>query len=194
MNQKRLIVITGATGTGKTTASRYLSEHYHIQRVMTHTTRPMRPGEQNGVDYYFETPASFATKHYIEHVTYAGFEYGSSHESLDKAWRKHNFVSIVLDTKGAITYAQTLGDRISVLFMTIADPAILRTRLLHRGDDPKMVDARLASPEYKRDLQLPAALRPYAQVIQNDDWPQAQVAIDQYLKHLALRTAGLDQH
>jgi guanylate kinase len=59
----KLIVITGATGTGKTTVSGYLRDNYRIHRVMTHTTRPARTGEKNGVDYYFETPASFATKH-----------------------------------------------------------------------------------------------------------------------------------
>ena len=87
----KLIVITGATGTGKTTVSGYLRDNYRIHRVMTHTTRPARTGEKNGVDYYFETPASFATKHFIEKVTYAGYEYGSSHESLEKNWTKHPF-------------------------------------------------------------------------------------------------------
>ncbi len=80
----KLIVITGATGTGKTTVSGYLRDNYRIHRVMTHTTRPARTGEKNGVDYYFETPASFATKHFIEKVTYAGYEYGSSMNRLKK--------------------------------------------------------------------------------------------------------------
>ncbi len=193
MTQQKLIVITGATGTGKTTVSRYLREHYHIERVMTHTTRPKRPGEVDGVDYFFETPASFAAKHYIEHVTYAGYQYGSSYESLNAAWRHANFVSIVLDTAGAITYADQLGAKIAVLYLTIEDPSILRARLLHRGDDPAMVEARLASPEYKRDLQLPTALRPYAHVIVNDDWTAAAKQIDAFLKSLALTSAGLSE-
>ncbi len=128
--QHKLIVITGATGTGKTTVSSYLKRHYGVNRVMTHTTRPQRPGEIDGVDYYFETPASFAAKHYIEHVTYAGYEYGSSFESLNQAWAQADFVSIVLDTKGALTYARQLGDKIAVLYLTIEDPSILRQRCL----------------------------------------------------------------
>lgn len=191
MTEKKLIVITGATGTGKTTVSHYLTEQYHIRRVMTHTTRPMRPGEKNGVDYYFETPAGFASKHYIEHVTYAGYQYGSSYESLHKAWRKAPFVSIVLDTKGAITYAEELGHRIVVLYLTIAEPQILEQRLLDRGDAPEMVAARLASPEYTRDLALPPELAPYATVITNDDWPDAKLQVDRWLKQLALTSAGL---
>lgn len=92
----KLIVITGATGTGKTTVSAYLRDNYRIHRVMTHTTRPARKGEKNGVDYYFETPASFATKHFIEKVTYAGYEYGSSHESLEKKLGEASFFKYCL--------------------------------------------------------------------------------------------------
>ncbi|KRM72193.1 AAA family ATPase [Lacticaseibacillus brantae] len=190
----KLIIITGATGTGKTTVSRYLTENYHIKRVMTHTTRPMRVGEENGVDYYFETPESFATKHYIEAVTYAGYQYGSSHESLNKAWAKAPFVSIVLDTAGAITYARNIPSDIVVLYLTIDDPNVLRQRLLGRGDEPKMVEARLQSPEYTRDLSLPDELKPFATVINNDSWPAAQVQIDAFMKHLALKAAGLDSN
>ncbi|MFD1430171.1 guanylate kinase [Lacticaseibacillus mingshuiensis] len=191
MKHNKLIVITGATGTGKTTVSSYLTEQYRIRRVMTHTTRPPRPGEQNGVDYYFETPESFATKHFIEHVTYAGYEYGSSYESLNKAWAKANFCSIVLDTKGAITYAKELGDKISILYLTIKDPSILKARLLNRGDDPEMVEKRLASPEYTRDLTLPAELSDLSTVIVNDDWETAKRHIDAYIKDCALRAVGL---
>jgi guanylate kinase len=66
---------------------------------MTHTTRPRRHNEVEGVDYAFETPQSFAANHYIEDVTYAGYQYGSSYESLYAAWDKAAFASIVLDTK-----------------------------------------------------------------------------------------------
>jgi guanylate kinase len=53
-----------------------------------------------------------------------------------------------------------------------------------------MVAARLASPEYQRDLLLPEALKASASVIANDDWDQAKVAIDQFMKTLALSVAG----
>ena len=181
----KLIVITGATGTGKTTVSAYLRDNYRIHRVMTHTT-----GEQNGVDYYFETPASFATKHFIEKVTYAGYEYGSSHESLEKNWAKHPFLSIVLDTKGAITYVRELPKEVVVLFLTIDDPTVLKDRLLGRGDEPNMVAARLKSPEYKRDLTLPDELKPFATVIKNDRWDEARQQIDRFMKDLALKSCG----
>ena len=53
-----------------------------------------------------------------------------------------------------------------------------------------MVDARLKSPEYQRDLVLPAELTASATVIANDNWPHAQAAIDQFMKQLAKEVAG----
>ena len=96
---KHVIVITGATGTGKTTVSTYLKTKYQIPRIITHTTRPKRPGEQDGVDYYFETDASFGHNHFLEAVTYAGYQYGSSYEGLERAFEKSDLVSIVLIPK-----------------------------------------------------------------------------------------------
>lgn len=182
MSAHRLIVIAGATGTGKTTVSRYLHDESRIERVMTHTTRPKRAGEQDGVDYAFETPASFAANDLLESVTYAGYQYGSSMELLEAAWRRAPLASIVLDTKGAITYANRLGHQVAVLFLTIGDPSILKTRLLARGDAPEMVTHRLASPEYRRDLTLPAELRDFATVVANDDWATARLAIDEFVR------------
>ena len=69
---KKLIILCGASGTGKTTIQNYLLKQYGIPRVLTHTTRAKRKGEKDGVDYYFETPVSFAPKHYFESVTYDG--------------------------------------------------------------------------------------------------------------------------
>ena len=182
----RLIVITGASGTGKTTISRYLRDTYGIQRVITHTTRPPRPGERDGRDYYFETEASFAKKHYIESVSYAGRHYGSSREALQMAWQKRRTVSLVLDTQGAIAYAKVLPRQLTVVYVAISNPQVLAERLKRRGDDPAEIKKRLASQEFKRDLQVPAALAPYAHVILNDDWQTAQKQVDQALKAVLL--------
>ena len=186
MGNKRIIVITGATGTGKTTVQHYLADEYGIPRVITHTTRPKRDGERDGVDYYFETPDSFPQNHFLEHVQYSGYEYGSSHEGLDRAWAKSDIASIVLDTAGAVTYADQLGAAVAVMFLTIDDPAVLRQRLLDRGDAAERVEARIHSKEYARDLALPAAIKACATVIMNDNWAAARVAVDHFIAQLGI--------
>lgn len=72
---KKIIIITGASGVGKTTVNQYLQKKYEISSIITHTTRPKRPGEIDGVDYYFETPDSFKQHLYLEQVKYAHYTY-----------------------------------------------------------------------------------------------------------------------
>ncbi|MFD0896976.1 nucleoside/nucleotide kinase family protein [Loigolactobacillus binensis] len=189
MLPQRLFVITGATGTGKTTVSHYLTKYYQIPRVITHTTRPPRPNEKNGRAYYFETPTSFFTKHYIEYVKYADYYYGSSREALAAAWHKCEYASIVLDTKGAITYVEALGDQVIPLFLTVKHTTALVTRLAKRGDQQEMIRRRLASAEYKRDLQLPVQLARQAEVIVNDEWATARAQIDAIMGNYGIKKA-----
>ncbi|GAW98858.1 guanylate kinase [Secundilactobacillus mixtipabuli] len=181
---KHVIVITGATGTGKTTVSTYLKTKYQIPRIITHTTRPMRPGEKNGVDYYFETPESFAENHYLESVTYAGYQYGSSYEGLERAFEKSDLVSIVLDTKGAETYVQELKQQAFILFLTVGQSGILHERLKDRGDQLEMIQSRIKSKEYTRDLTLPEDLIGVATVIQNDDWHRTEEKLGEIVTKL----------
>lgn len=179
---KRLLVITGATGTGKTSVQQYLHQQYGINRIITHTTRPQRPGEVDGRDYYFEDDASFADNHFIEHVRYSGYQYGSSFEGLDRAFAQADVASIVLDTSGAITYQERVHQyRVETIFMTITDPSVLAERLTQRGDDAAMIAQRLASDEFERDLALPHALVGHADVVDNDDWQLARAQVDALL-------------
>ena len=183
----KLIVITGASGSGKTTVSNYLHDNYGVLRVITHTTRPPRQGEQNKIDYYFETQASFAKNHYIESVNYAGNQYCSSREALQRAWRKRRVVSLVLDTKGAEAYVKVMPKQLIVLYVAITDAKILRARLEKRGDTPAAIEQRLQSEEAKRDLAVPAGLKGCAHVILNDSWDEAKQQVDQVLKEELIR-------
>ncbi|KRL52753.1 hypothetical protein [Furfurilactobacillus rossiae] len=176
--KKRVFVITGATGTGKTTVSDYLRDYYHMPKVITHTTRPPRKGEMNGVDYYFEDDTSFDKNHYLEQVAYSGYRYGSSHEGIDAGFEKNPYITIVLDTKGAITYAKELGDEAVIIFLTVSQNEDLIDRMTKRGDDTVMLQERLDSPEYRRDLTLPAELKNVAHVIVNDDLDSTKKKID----------------
>lgn len=180
----KVLVITGATGTGKTTVQDYLVAHYPVTKVITHTTRPPRQGEVDGVDYYFETEASFPKNHYLESVTYAGYHYGSSREGLARGFERAPFDAIVLDSKGAITYAEELGDQAVIIFLTVSESTKLAHRLSKRGDDEEMMAQRLASPEYRRDLTMPLALRGKAIQLNNDDWQQTQVKLDELMTQL----------
>lgn len=170
MNKKHVFIICGAAGSGKTTVANYLREHYHMHRVITHTTRKPRPGEQDGVDYHFEDDASMARLHLLEKVTYDGAQYGSSYEGLKEGWQQGKDCVIVLDTAGARTYHQQLADQAVIIFLTVSQLTVLAKRMTQRGDQRAAIKSRLHSKEYRRDLNLPAELTEIAQVITNDQW------------------------
>lgn len=182
---KHLIIITGASGTGKTTVRNYLKEKYHVQPVVTHTTRAPRLHEQPGVDYYFETEASMQQLHLIEEVNYNNHHYGSSREGIERAWQKSDIAEIVLDTAGAITYFKKLPHQeLTLIFLTVSPQTNLKQRMLMRGDNEQLVEQRLNSNEYQRDLHLPAALKPYAHVIVNDDWQQTKAKLAKIMQNI----------
>lgn len=179
--QHKVYVITGAAGTGKTSVANYLRHRYHMMKVITHTTRQPRPGEQNGVDYFFETPSSMDKLHLLERVEYDHHLYGSSMEGLQRGWNDDRDDVIVLDTAGAITYEQQLGDQVVVIFLTVSNVRVLSKRLYARGDRQAAIHSRLHSAEYQRDLTLPVALVGKAHVIVNDNWEATQGKLDQLI-------------
>lgn len=181
MNRK-VFVLTGNTGTGKTTVANYLNEFYEMPKVITHTTRPPREGEIDQVDYYFESEQSFKENHYLESVAYANYHYGSSYEGLERAWEKSPLITIVLDTAGAKTYSEKLGDEAVVIFLTVTKPDEIVGRLSKRGDNLEETRRRMASEEYKRDVQLPQSLQGIAHVVVNDDWLSTKEEIDNIVK------------
>lgn len=187
MPKPPIIVLCGAAGTGKTTVQQYLRQHFNLARVITHTTRPPRPGEVAGQDYYFETPASMAKLHLFEQVQYDHYRYGSSQEGLQRALADHPGAVMVLDTKGAVTYRKALGDQVKVLFLTVTDHQQLRQRLTHRGDAPAAIASRLASEEFQRDLTLPPALQAQALILRNDDWAATVAQLELYATQWGLK-------
>ena len=175
-----LFIICGAPGSGKTTVQTYLTKNLGFTKVVTHTTRPKRNGEQDGSDYYFETKETFFDKHYLEYVTYDDNYYGSSFEGLERALNQTKRAVIVLDTQGVLTYLDKLPAKLlTVIFLELPSKAVQVNRLYARGDKKAKIKQRLASKEAKRDAKLPAQLRAKANVLQNAELQQTYVKLEQ---------------
>lgn len=178
----QVYVIAGAAGSGKTTVANYLQDQYHMQRVITHTTRPPRPGERDGIDYHFESEQSMRQLHLLEEVEYDHHHYGSSMESLEAGWKTGHDDVIVLDTAGALTYHQKLHERVVIIFLTVSKLTVLANRMQRRGDQAAAITSRLQSREYHRNLNLPDYLQGIAHVVVNDDWSATKRQIDQLIE------------
>lgn len=186
--ENKVIVLCGAPGSGKTTVRKYLTENFAIEPVLTHTTRPKRKGEHDGIDYWFETRETFFENHYLEYVEYDGNLYGSSYESLERAWQKAPVATIVLDTKGAETYLERIPEKTEIVYLCVTDEKVQRERMEQRGDDADKIRRRLASQEAKRDRKLPERLVKHVHVIENDDWEETKVKIQTLLQMLGIET------
>jgi len=77
-----MIILVGESASGKTTVAKLLQEKYGMKMITTYTTRPMRDGEVNGVDYYFIDREKFEDLQmhgfFAETAEYRGWLYGSS--------------------------------------------------------------------------------------------------------------------
>lgn len=186
---KHVVVISGAPGTGKTTVRNYLTDRYKMAKILTHTTRPKRLGEENGRDYYFETDQTFFNNHFLEHVEYDGKKYGSSIEGLHRAWEATDWAVIVLDSQGALTYLEQLPAETLVLYLKNSSQQKQLQRLESRGDSTALIEKRLASQEAQRDLKLPQELHQEAHVLLNDDWEQTKHYLDAWLTKVGWQAA-----
>jgi len=141
-----LILISAPSGGGKTTlCNQLLASRPDMVRAITCTTRGPRPGEKNGVDYYFFSAAEFqrreAAGEFIEHATVFGRSYGILKSELLDKLRSGRDVLLNVDVQGAETIrakAQTepeLKRALVSVFLTPPSASVLEERLKKRNAD-----------------------------------------------------------
>jgi len=179
-----VIVVTGPSGVGKGTLIAALrARHPEIGLSVSATTRPPRPGEEDGVAYYFLSEAEFerrlALGEFVEHATYAGHRYGTLRAELERRTRGGAPAVLEIELQGARQIRAAMPDAVAVF---IAPPSIeaLRERLLARGQDhAATVERRLeiARTELGARDEFPV-------VIVNDGLERATLELDAvYLRY-----------
>ena len=158
MNESRaplLIVLSAPSGGGKTTlCQQLLARHPEMSRAITCTTRAPRPGESDGVDYYFLTPAAFAERvkagDFLEHATVYGQSYGIPKSQALDGLRRGCDVLLAIDVQGADTVCARassdpeLSRALVTVFLTPATMDELETRLRRRAaNSPEDLRQRL---------------------------------------------------
>ncbi len=169
----KVFVITGPSGVGKGTLIRGLLERMpELQLSVSATTRGPRPGERDGVDYHFLSPAEFERRvgegDFVEHATYSGNRYGTLRSELARLLEAGVPVVLEIEVQGARQVREAMPEAVQVF---IAPPSLeaLRARLVGRGtDDAEQVEERLRTAE--RELE---AQPEFAHVVVNDRLEQA---------------------
>ncbi len=141
-----LIVLSAPSGAGKTTlGEQVLKTRPNLTRAITCTTRAARPGERDGVDYYFLDAGDFLKRvqagNFLEHATVYGNSYGSLKSEVLAKLRSGRDVLLNIDVQGAAAIrAHAEGDpelkrAIVTVFLAAPTLDVLERRLRKRGQD-----------------------------------------------------------
>ena len=148
MRKGTLYVFTGPSGAGKgTVLGRLLAEDDRLFFSISATTRAPRPGEQNGVHYYFLEKADFENRiaqgAFLEHAQYVGNYYGTLEAPVNEKLDEGFDVILEIEVQGAMQIKKKRPDAVMVF---IAPPSFeeLASRLRGRGtEDEAKVQKRL---------------------------------------------------
>ena len=149
-NKGKLVVISGFSGAGKGTLMKALMEEYGDSYALSvsATTRNPRPGEMDGVDYFFVTRDKFeqmiAEDALIEYAQYVGNYYGTPKEYVQQQLDLGKNVILEIEIQGALKIKEKFPDTV-LMFVTAPDANELKNRLVGRGTEtPEVIAARLS--------------------------------------------------
>ncbi|MCG8023030.1 MAG: guanylate kinase [Candidatus Thiodiazotropha endolucinida] len=137
--QGTLYILSAPSGAGKTSLLKALyKKDKEIRISVSHTTRPMRPGEEDGVDYYFIDQESFLVKvergDFLEHAEVFGNYYGTDETSVRSQLEAGEDIVLEIDWQGAEQVRRRFPGAVSI-FILPPSPGVLYERLSNRGQD-----------------------------------------------------------
>ena len=167
-----LFVISGPSGCGKSTLIRKVRRSLgDLEFSVSHTTRPPRPSEKDGVDYYFIPEKTFVgmvrEKRFVEWARVHGHLYGTSRAEVERKGRRRDVV-LDIDVQGARQVRTRVPGAVHIFIM----PPVageLRRRLERRHEDsPEAVERRLRNA--RAEIR---AFDEFDYVVVNDDLAKA---------------------
>lgn len=139
--QGKLVIFSAPSGAGKTTiVRRVLPQLPQLAFSVSATSRAMRPGEQDGKDYYFLSADAFrrrvAAGEFLEYEeVYAGQFYGTLKSELDRIWTQGKDVVFDVDVKGGLRIKEQFPKQSLAIFIQPPSVEELKRRLEGRGTE-----------------------------------------------------------
>lgn len=184
-----LIVLSGPSGVGKGTVRKAMLETSTVKfdYSVSMTTRNMRPGEQDGVDYYFRTNEQFENEikngGMLEYAKYVDHYYGTPLKYVQQKLDAGIDVLLEIEVNGAMQVREKMPNGVFI-FLTPPDLPSLRSRITHRGtDDQKTIDKRME--QAKKEIVM---MSNYDYAVVNDKIPNAVKNIEGIIRseHLSV--------
>lgn len=164
-----LIVFSGPSGVGKGTVRQeiFSTPDHQFEYSVSMTTRQKRPGEVDGVDYFFRTREEFEELikkgQMLEYAEYVGNYYGTPLTYVNETLDKGVDVFLEIEVQGALQVKKKVPDGVFI-FLTPPDLDELKDRLVGRGTDSEEV-IRQRIERAKEEIAL---MREYDYAVVND--------------------------
>lgn len=165
-----LIVLSGPSGVGKGTVRKALfeKEDNHFEYSISMTTRQMREGEVEGVDYFFRSKEDFEKLidegKMLEYAEYVGNYYGTPLDYVNKTLDEGKDVFLEIEVQGAMKVKEKMPDGVFI-FLTPPDFSELKARIVNRGTDAlSVIEERMKKA--KEEIEM---MRHYDYAVVNDE-------------------------
>lgn len=185
-----LIILSGPSGVGKGTVRAAIFENnlYNYVYSVSATTRKMRTGEADGVDYYFVSREKFEKlieeDALLEHAEYVGNYYGTPIQKIEEELSRGMDVFLEIEVQGAMKVKERMPDGI---FIFLAPPNIqeLESRITGRGtDDKEAIYERIQKAHEEIEM-----MKHYDYVVVNDEVEKAVHKINCIIQSEHLRVS-----
>ncbi len=168
-----LYVISAPSGAGKTTLVKALVESLPgITVSISHTTRPKRPAEIHGVNYYFITATEFShmtdKNEFLEHAIIFNHAYGTSRTWVNKTLNEGFDVILEIDWQGCQQIQKLFPECISIFILPPTVEALSNRLTARNQDSPEIIKQRLGDSK-----AATTHIREYDYVVLNDDFATA---------------------
>ena len=169
-NRGILLVLSGFSGSGKGTVVKEVMKKYSDKYALSisATSRKPRPGETDGIEYFFKTREEFeemiAKDELVEYAQYVENYYGTPKAYVEEQLAAGKDVILEIEIQGALKIKKKFPDTL-LLFMTPPSADELKNRLVGRGTESMdVVESRLA-----RAVEEAQGIEEYDYLIVNDD-------------------------
>ena len=144
----KFIALSAPSGAGKTTIARALvRRHKNMVISVSATTRPMRPGEQDGLDYHFLTRQVFEENiqagNFVEHEEVHGNLYGTLKQTIEDHQKAGKSVVFDIDVKGALAIKHKYPDTILIFINAPSEEELIERLRKRKSENEASIKKRL---------------------------------------------------
>ncbi len=185
-----LLIISAPSGAGKTSlVNAVVKRMTNVAASISHTTRAQRPGETDGVDYFFITEPEFERMiqegEFLEYAQVFGNLYGTSLTQIDQILDTGTDLLLELDWQGARSIRDIYPDTVSIFVMPPSETALRERLVARRMDQKEIIHQRMQAA-----MSEISHYREYEFLVVNDDFERALEELCLIIGASRLKTAS----